>query len=148
MSHKIYSMKDCEVNFEVIPINLVCDAFLLNLYHSPIQYCIELLLYQKPKYCVFVITSMATSKLISIQIFCLLIFVAFKIAYLILNKFNEIVQFLLNSVSQKRNITYSFLIQMSQYWNVMKNFDATHNDNSSFYLFFLYNDIFNHYLFV
>ena len=63
MSHKIYSMKDCEVNFEVIPINLVCDAFLLNLYHSPIQYCIELLLYQKPKYCVFVITSMATSKL-------------------------------------------------------------------------------------
>ena len=42
---QIYSMKDCEVNFEVIPINLVCDAFLLNLYHSPIQYCIELLLY-------------------------------------------------------------------------------------------------------
>ena len=44
---QIYSMKDCEVNFEVIPINLVCDAFLLNLYHSPIQYCIELLLYIK-----------------------------------------------------------------------------------------------------
>ena len=43
---------------------------------------------------------MATSKIISIQIFCLLIFVAFKIAHLILNKFNEIVQFLLNSASK------------------------------------------------
>ena len=41
--------------------------------------------------------------------------VAFKIAYLILNKFNEIVQFLLNSVSQQRKITYSFFIQMSHY---------------------------------
>ena len=43
---------------------------------------------------------MATSKIISIQIFCLLIFVAFKIAHLISNKFNEIVQFLLNNVSK------------------------------------------------
>ena len=56
---------------------------------------------------------MATSKIISIQIFCLLIFVAFKIAHLILNKFNEIVQFLLNSVSNKTK--YNFFIQMGQY---------------------------------
>ena len=95
-------MKDCEVNFEVIPINLVCDAFLLNLYHSPIQYCIELLLLYTIKTLILCNCYNINGyiKIISIQIFCLLIFVAFKIAHLILNKFNEIVQFLLNNVSK------------------------------------------------